>query len=180
MCHEVAPYVQPPVSAGTDPPCDPQLAHIDQMNHSHAFQKVNKEIRADLSKLRAKGYTGDGFWSGGRALTGGKDDVPMGDDEQPNYAWCAPFAVLRARSLMRDWSSMQWWSDEAQPQAHAASGRSRSSSPAGFRQDGSDGPPNCDPEEGRRASHQGWRVPGRGERPQRGARDELLSVRLAT
>ena len=57
------------------------------MNHSHAFRKVNQEIRADLAKLRAKNYFGDGFWSAGRPLTGGKSDTPMGEDEQPNYTW---------------------------------------------------------------------------------------------
>ncbi|KAL8283965.1 hypothetical protein RQP46_005078 [Phenoliferia psychrophenolica] len=62
-----------------------ELAHIEQMNHSRAFQKVNQAIRGELAKLRAKGYYGDGFWSKGRTLTNGKNDTPMGEDEMPNY-----------------------------------------------------------------------------------------------
>lgn len=44
-----------------------ELAHIEQMNHSRDFQKVNAEIKQELRELRRAGYFGDGFWSAGRS-----------------------------------------------------------------------------------------------------------------
>lgn len=37
-----------------------ELAHIKQMNHSPAFQKVNNEYRQQVRALQARGYFGDG------------------------------------------------------------------------------------------------------------------------
>lgn len=37
-----------------------ELAHIKQMNHSNAFNKVNNAYRAQVRQLQARGYFGDG------------------------------------------------------------------------------------------------------------------------
>ncbi|GAA5827946.1 hypothetical protein JCM5353_007753 [Sporobolomyces roseus] len=64
-----------------------EQAHIKEMNHSWAFQKVNKQIRQALSVLRQQGYTGDGFYSRGRSLNpnyeGNVDALGMHDG--PTY-----------------------------------------------------------------------------------------------
>lgn len=62
-----------------------ELAHISEMNHSHAFRKVNEAIRKELNILRAKGYFGDGFWGKGRKLVSGRDETELADDDQPPY-----------------------------------------------------------------------------------------------
>ncbi|GAA5862523.1 hypothetical protein JCM3774_001047 [Rhodotorula dairenensis] len=58
-----------------------ELAHIREMNHSWAFQKVNSQLRASLAKLRAQRYYGDGFWSAGRSLVYPTADVPAAETE---------------------------------------------------------------------------------------------------
>lgn len=59
------------------------------VDHSWAFQKVNKQIRQALSVLRQQGYTGDGFYSRGRSLNpnyeGNVDALGMHDG--PTYTW---------------------------------------------------------------------------------------------
>ncbi|GAA5869808.1 hypothetical protein JCM16303_001802 [Sporobolomyces ruberrimus] len=45
-----------------------ECAHIKEMNHSWAFQSVNKQLRQALGILRKQGYTGDGFYGKGRTL----------------------------------------------------------------------------------------------------------------
>ncbi|KAK8865992.1 hypothetical protein IAR55_001143 [Kwoniella newhampshirensis] len=54
-----------------------EMAHIEQMNHGPKFQRLMAEIKADVSKLQAKGYYGDGFWSDGKRLA---DSVRMGGE----------------------------------------------------------------------------------------------------
>ncbi|WWD17810.1 hypothetical protein CI109_102252 [Kwoniella shandongensis] len=54
-----------------------EMAHIEQMNHGPKFQKLMAEIKADVSRLQAKGYYGDGFWSDGKRLA---DSVRMGGE----------------------------------------------------------------------------------------------------
>ncbi|GAA5976508.1 hypothetical protein JCM10908_005525 [Rhodotorula pacifica] len=58
-----------------------ELAHIREMNHSWAFQKVNSQIRASLARLRAQNYYGDGFWSAGRSLKYPNAEVPAAETE---------------------------------------------------------------------------------------------------
>ncbi|RMZ75494.1 hypothetical protein DV737_g5275, partial [Chaetothyriales sp. CBS 132003] len=45
-----------------------ELAHNVHMNHAKAFWDTRNVFAAELKALWARGYTGDGFWSGGRAL----------------------------------------------------------------------------------------------------------------
>lgn len=54
-----------------------EMAHIEQMNHGPKFQKLMREIKADVAKLQARGYYGDGFWSDGKRLA---DSVRMGGE----------------------------------------------------------------------------------------------------
>ncbi|WWC86328.1 uncharacterized protein L201_001201 [Kwoniella dendrophila CBS 6074] len=54
-----------------------EMAHIEQMNHGPKFQKLMAEIKADVSRLQARGYYGDGFWSDGKRL---RDSVRMGGE----------------------------------------------------------------------------------------------------
>ncbi|WVQ85288.1 hypothetical protein IAT38_007453 [Cryptococcus sp. DSM 104549] len=54
-----------------------EMAHIEQMNHGPKFQKLMADIKADVSRLQARGYYGDGFWSDGKRLS---DSVRMGGD----------------------------------------------------------------------------------------------------
>ncbi|BGP23103.1 WLM domain containing protein [Rhodotorula toruloides] len=63
-----------------------ELAHIREMNHSWSFQKVNKQIRAAVSQLRAQKYYGDGFWSSGRSLIYPDADTPFAADDEPTFA----------------------------------------------------------------------------------------------
>ncbi|GAA5963921.1 hypothetical protein JCM8115_002758 [Rhodotorula mucilaginosa] len=58
-----------------------ELAHIREMNHSWAFQKVNSQLRASLARLRAQNYYGDGFWSSGRSLQYPNAEVPAAETE---------------------------------------------------------------------------------------------------
>ncbi|GAA6018411.1 hypothetical protein JCM8202_001369 [Rhodotorula sphaerocarpa] len=58
-----------------------ELAHIREMNHSKYFFQVNSELRAALAKLRASGYTGDGFWSTGRSLIYPQAEIPAAAEE---------------------------------------------------------------------------------------------------
>lgn len=83
MAHEVRILLFPPSTSLTPL----QLAHIKEMNHSWAFKQVNTHIRKELAALRAQGYYGDGFWSTGRALTSGRQEVAFEPDEQPVYTW---------------------------------------------------------------------------------------------
>ncbi|GAA5834739.1 hypothetical protein JCM9279_007094 [Rhodotorula babjevae] len=62
-----------------------ELAHVREMNHSHAFQSVNKQLREALSTLRAKGYYGDGFWSSGRSLKYATAAVPLTGADEPAF-----------------------------------------------------------------------------------------------
>ncbi|GAA5902736.1 hypothetical protein JCM8208_007052 [Rhodotorula glutinis] len=62
-----------------------ELAHVREMNHSHAFQSVNKQLREALSALRAKGYYGDGFWSSGRSLKYANATVPLTGADEPAF-----------------------------------------------------------------------------------------------
>nr|XP_019015006.1 uncharacterized protein I206_01094 [Kwoniella pini CBS 10737]OCF53787.1 hypothetical protein I206_01094 [Kwoniella pini CBS 10737] len=48
-----------------------------QMNHGPKFQKLMAEIKADVSRLQARGYYGDGFWSDGKRL---RDSVRIGGE----------------------------------------------------------------------------------------------------
>ncbi|ODO07212.1 hypothetical protein L198_00791 [Cryptococcus wingfieldii CBS 7118] len=54
-----------------------EMAHIQQMNHGPNFQKLMNDIKADVGRLQARGYYGDGFWSDGKRL---KDSVRMGGE----------------------------------------------------------------------------------------------------
>ncbi|BGP30398.1 hypothetical protein JCM10296v2_002152 [Rhodotorula toruloides] len=63
-----------------------ELAHIREMNHSWSFQKVNKQIRAAVSQLRAQKYYGDGFWSSGRSLVYPDAETPFAAEEEPTFA----------------------------------------------------------------------------------------------
>ncbi|KAF3902573.1 hypothetical protein ABW21_db0207306 [Orbilia brochopaga] len=45
-----------------------ELAHNKEMNHSHRFHKHRLGYVAELSELKSKGYTGEGFWGRGRSL----------------------------------------------------------------------------------------------------------------
>lgn len=45
------------------------------MNHGPKFQRLMRDIKADVASMQARGYYGDGFWSDGKRL---KDRVPMG------------------------------------------------------------------------------------------------------
>lgn len=89
MCHEVRlrqHYTQSQEASRLTPrslPCHPlpQLAHIREMNHSWAFQKVNSQLRASLARLRAQHYYGDGFWSTGRSLQYPNAEVPAAETE---------------------------------------------------------------------------------------------------
>ncbi|KAF2144594.1 uncharacterized protein K452DRAFT_325132 [Aplosporella prunicola CBS 121167] len=48
-----------------------ELAHCKEMNHSRFFWRVRDDYAADLCKLWAKGYKGEGLWGRGRELEGG-------------------------------------------------------------------------------------------------------------
>ncbi|BGP06353.1 hypothetical protein JCM10049v2_002174 [Rhodotorula toruloides] len=63
-----------------------ELAHIREMNHSWSFQKVNKQIRAAVSQLRAQKYYGDGFWSSGRSLVYPDAETPFAAEDEPTFA----------------------------------------------------------------------------------------------
>ncbi|WVR05950.1 hypothetical protein IAU60_002977 [Kwoniella sp. DSM 27419] len=54
-----------------------EMAHIEQMNHGPKFQKLMADIKADVARLQARGYYGDGFWSDGKRLA---DSVRMGGE----------------------------------------------------------------------------------------------------
>ncbi|GAA6061568.1 hypothetical protein JCM10212_001100 [Sporobolomyces blumeae] len=76
-----------------------ELAHIREMNHSWAFQDVNKQIRSALATLRRGGYTGDGFWGRGRALGGPQyqgSTAPLGSDG-PSYTCGGALRKARRR-----------------------------------------------------------------------------------
>jgi DNA-dependent metalloprotease WSS1 len=50
-----------------------ELSHIKNMNHSGAFWKTLGIYKKEMWILLARGYTGEGFWSRGRKLTGTGD-----------------------------------------------------------------------------------------------------------
>ncbi|WVQ70897.1 hypothetical protein IAR50_000422 [Cryptococcus sp. DSM 104548] len=54
-----------------------EMAHIQEMNHGPKFQKLMNDIKADVGRLQARGYYGDGFWSDGKRLA---DSVRMGGE----------------------------------------------------------------------------------------------------
>ncbi|KAF4122420.1 WLM domain [Geosmithia morbida] len=59
-----------------------ELAHCKQMNHSRAFWAVRNGYAEDMRGLWARGYTGDGIWGRGAALSTGRwerDTVVDGD-----------------------------------------------------------------------------------------------------
>ncbi|KAK4057180.1 hypothetical protein OIO90_001675 [Microbotryomycetes sp. JL221] len=62
-----------------------ECAHIKEMNHSWAFQKVNTQLRNQVAALRARGYYGDGFWSSGHSLKYGEIDKPFELNEAPAF-----------------------------------------------------------------------------------------------
>ncbi|KAM0789283.1 hypothetical protein ACM66B_000123 [Microbotryomycetes sp. NB124-2] len=62
-----------------------ECAHIKEMNHSNAFQKVNAELRKHVHELRGRGYYGDGFWSSGHSLKYGEIEKPFEPDEVPEF-----------------------------------------------------------------------------------------------
>ncbi|KAL8803553.1 MAG: hypothetical protein Q9200_006172, partial [Gallowayella weberi] len=45
-----------------------ELAHCLQMNHGREFWKVRNQFAEELRDLWRKGYTGDGFWGGGKTV----------------------------------------------------------------------------------------------------------------
>ncbi|KAK4051344.1 hypothetical protein OIV83_002828 [Microbotryomycetes sp. JL201] len=62
-----------------------ECAHIKEMNHSSAFQKVNIQLRKHVDELRSRGYYGDGFWSSGHSLRYGDIEKPLEADEMPEF-----------------------------------------------------------------------------------------------
>ncbi|GAA5932444.1 uncharacterized protein JCM15063_001227 [Sporobolomyces koalae] len=64
-----------------------ECAHIREMNHSAAFQKVNTQLRGEIAALRQRGYTGDGFYGQGRTLHPDYDgnDRALARDETFEY-----------------------------------------------------------------------------------------------
>lgn len=50
-----------------------ELSHIKNMNHSAAFWKTLASYKQEMSELLKKGYTGEGFWSRGKTLSGSND-----------------------------------------------------------------------------------------------------------
>ena len=100
-----------------------QLAHIKEMNHSYAFKAVNTQIRKELAALRAKKYYGDGFWSTGRVLTSGRQDVPFAPHEQPIYTWFILSSPLLLRKLIA--ARSQWRSLQASPSSSRSHERYR-------------------------------------------------------
>ncbi|KAF8424895.1 WLM domain-containing protein [Tirmania nivea] len=63
-----------------------ELAHILQMNHSSAFWSVRNRFANELHALHVKGYTGEGFWSIGRALNSNQPFLhshPLSENELP-------------------------------------------------------------------------------------------------
>ncbi|KAK6355119.1 hypothetical protein TWF696_004242 [Orbilia brochopaga] len=63
-----------------------ELAHNKEMNHSRRFHKHRLGYVAELSELKSKGYTGEGFWGRGRSLHPSSDltaDRPIPKEELP-------------------------------------------------------------------------------------------------
>ncbi|GAA5912506.1 hypothetical protein JCM5296_000398 [Sporobolomyces johnsonii] len=81
-----------------------ELAHIKEMNHSWAFQSVNKQLRNALSGLRSRGYYGDGFWSSGRSLTYEGHERQMDPADEPTWTCGGAFKKRRRRRrrIVRD------------------------------------------------------------------------------
>jgi hypothetical protein len=46
-----------------------ELAHNAHMNHGKMFWKTRNRFADEMKSLWARGYTGEGFWGGGRTLT---------------------------------------------------------------------------------------------------------------
>ncbi|GAA6024605.1 hypothetical protein JCM11491_006043 [Sporobolomyces phaffii] len=73
-------------------------------HHSWAFQSVNKQLRQAIAGLRAKGYTGDGFYSHGRTLVpeyaGNDSTLPTG--EGPTYTCGGALKKRRKRRARTD------------------------------------------------------------------------------
>ena len=64
-----------------------ELAHCKQMNHSRAFWAVRNGYAADMHKLWAEGYTGEGIWGRGANLGTGQweRDVVLADEGLPEH-----------------------------------------------------------------------------------------------
>ncbi|PNY24038.1 DNA-dependent metalloprotease WSS1 [Tolypocladium capitatum] len=64
-----------------------ELAHCKQMNHSRAFWAVRNHYAADMHKLWAEGYTGEGIWGRGASLATGQweRDVVHTDEVLPEH-----------------------------------------------------------------------------------------------
>ncbi|KND90232.1 DNA-dependent metalloprotease WSS1 [Tolypocladium ophioglossoides CBS 100239] len=64
-----------------------ELAHCKQMNHSRAFWTVRNGYAADMHKLWAEGYTGEGIWGRGASLATGQweRDVVRADEVLPEH-----------------------------------------------------------------------------------------------
>ncbi|EPS45672.1 hypothetical protein H072_333 [Dactylellina haptotyla CBS 200.50] len=63
-----------------------ELAHNKEMNHSRRFHKHRLGYVGELSELKTKGYTGEGFWGKGRSLHPSADlgaDYQLPKEELP-------------------------------------------------------------------------------------------------
>lgn len=65
------------------------------MNHGPKFQKLMRDIKADVANMQARGYYGDGFWSDGKRL---KDSVKMGAEGVSALSSRLPIEVFQLMS----------------------------------------------------------------------------------
>ncbi|WVO13014.1 hypothetical protein L204_100623 [Cryptococcus depauperatus] len=102
-----------------------EMAHIEQMNHGPNFQKLMNDIKADVSRLQARGYYGDGFWSDGKRL---RDSERMGVEgfrpsDFPEYVCGVNAADAKKAKKSRRGSNASLKSELAKGQASRKSGR---------------------------------------------------------